>query len=79
MSQELELLGRTILINKGIYNNSYNYQKLDVVRYNNGSFVAKQATKGHTPVGGDNDNYWYLLGKDRTYTPSLYRDILRFT
>lgn len=78
MSQETELIGRSILVNKGNYNNLTTYNKLDIVIYNDISFVAKQTTIGHAPIGNDDDNYWVLLGGNRTYVPSLTNNILHF-
>lgn len=47
----------------GNYNPDTTYVKNNIVLYNGSSYIAKQTTKGHTPVGDQNDPYWALLAR----------------
>lgn len=49
--------GRVAMIPKGDYNASTAYQMLDVVRYNNKTYIAKKATTGNLPT---DTTYWML-------------------
>jgi hypothetical protein len=47
----------------GNYNPDTTYVKNNIVLYNGSSYIAKQTTRGHTPVGDQNDPYWALLAQ----------------
>ncbi len=53
--------GRIGFVIKGEYNNTETYDFLDVVYYNNSSYVAKKLTVGNPPA--DNNEYWHALAK----------------
>ena len=49
-------LGKVGMIMKGTWNSSVTYEELDVVSYNNGTYIAKQAVPANTAPS--NTNYW---------------------
>ena len=50
------LVGKVGMVAKGDWNNSATYEALDVVQYNNGTYIAKQAVPANTlPT---NTTYW---------------------
>lgn len=53
--------GRIGFLIKGEYENTKTYDFLDVVYYDNSSYVAKKETKGNTPQ--ENNEYWQILAK----------------
>lgn len=59
----MQSAGRVMPLYKGDYNNATAYAQLDVVLYNNSSYIAKQATTGHTPPSANSDAYWQLIAK----------------
>lgn len=59
--------GKVLIMPKGEYNNSTQYQMLDAVRYNGSLYIAKKTTMGNTPVDGE---YWMLSA-----TGQLWGDI----
>ena len=60
--------GRILILPKGEYNPATTYNMLDMVRYQNGTFVCKQTTTGNTPSFDSDTDYWQLLvsGSDVT-------------
>lgn len=54
-------LGRVALIPKGVYSDTSQYEKLDIVSFNNSSYVAKQSVTGVEPLQGEDSEYWMLL------------------
>ena len=49
---------------QGAYNPSTTYVQWNTVQYNGQTFRSKvNSNTGHTPVGGDTDNYWVLEAK----------------
>lgn len=60
----MESAGRVVPLYKGDYSSTASYQILDVVLYNNSSYIAKQTTTGNTPPTTQNFNdYWQLIAK----------------
>ena len=57
----MAIAGRVAPIPKGEWNSAVEYTKLDIVSYNNKSFMAKTTSQNHTPVGDSQDLYWMLL------------------
>ena len=53
--------GKVLMLFKGDYNASTTYQKLNVVYYNNRSYVCKQTSTGNAPT---NTTYWQALTGD---------------
>ncbi len=53
-------LGKVGMTLKGVYDNEAQYEKLDVVYYDDSTYCAKVSTKGNTPSKED-DTYWQLL------------------
>lgn len=51
--------GRVGFIVRGNYDSSTAYDFLDIVFYQNSSYVAKKITVGNTPVA--NDEYWQIF------------------
>ena len=51
--------GRIGFLIKGEYDNTETYDFLDVVHYNNSSYVAKKLTIGNPPA--NNNKYWQTL------------------
>jgi hypothetical protein len=49
-------LGKVGMIMKGTWNSSVPYEELDVVSYNNGTYIAKQAVPANTAPS--DTNYW---------------------
>lgn len=56
---EIITLGPVAYNPMGAYNSETEYERLDVVLYNNVSYVAKQNVQGQLPT---NTNYWDALG-----------------
>lgn len=50
--------GRIGFVVKGTYDNTATYDFLDVIYYNNATYVAKKLTVGNTP---DNTEFWHIL------------------
>ena len=55
-------LGKVVLTPKGNYDASIDYEKLDMIRYQNGSYMVLKPVKGITPTN-DLVNY-QLIAKD---------------
>lgn len=55
-----QVLGRVLIVMKGEYNNTEEYEKLDVVTYDGSSYIAKKDTVGNLPT---NTEFWDLLAK----------------
>ena len=53
--------GRIGFVIKGTYDDSFTYDFLDVVYFNNASYVAKKLTTGNEPHA--NNEYWQILVK----------------
>lgn len=71
-----ETIARIIFVNKGNYNSSIEYNKLDIVRYQGKVFISKVNTnKGNIPsddgTGNVNDSNWQLLANNGSYQPSI--------
>lgn len=61
MAEQLtQVLGIVAMSNKGEYNSQTDYEKLNIVTYNGGSYCAKQNCKGILPTDPD---YWQLLAQ----------------
>ena len=60
--------GRVLILPKGEYNPATTYNMLDMVRYQNGTFVCKQTSTGNAPSFDADTDYWQLLvsGSDVT-------------
>lgn len=56
-----EILGRILPINMGTYKSSKIYNYLDVVQYNNISYISKIDNNSSTPT---NLNYWMNLNSN---------------
>ena len=57
--------GRVLLMPKGTYSSSTNYEVLDWVRYSNGTYASKHNNnQGNTPTGNPTDPHWALLCQD---------------
>lgn len=57
--------GRVLLMPKGTYSASTNYEVLDWVRYSNGTYASKHNNnQGNTPTGNPTDPHWALLCQD---------------
>ncbi len=54
-------LGRILPIFKGIYVNTINYEKLDIVYYKGSSYVANSNMKGIAPDSTETSNTWQLV------------------
>ena len=66
-----QILGKVGVVPKGDYNSSTTYERLDIVTYNGGSYMALGETIGNLPT---NTTYWQLLTQKGTdgqdgYTP----------
>src|SRR5574344_559112 len=55
------VVGRVLLIPKGDYSAETTYNMLDLVRYNNKSWVCKQACTGQAPA---ENSYWQVMASD---------------
>lgn len=55
------LAGRVALVPQGEWNRQKEYKRLDVVWYNNNSYICCKDNVGNTP--GANNGYWQLLAK----------------
>lgn len=54
-------LGRILPIFRGIYANTINYEKLDIVYYKGSSYVANSNMKGIAPDSTASNNTWQLV------------------
>lgn len=54
-------LGRILPIFRGIYANTINYEKLDIVYYKGSSYVANSNMKGIAPDSKGTSNTWQLV------------------
>lgn len=54
-------LGRILPIFRGIYVNTMNYEKLDIVYYKGSSYVANSNMKGIAPDSTASNNTWQLV------------------
>lgn len=54
-------LGRILPIFRGIYVNTINYEKLDIVYYKGSSYVANSNMKGIAPDSTETNNTWQLV------------------
>ena len=54
-------LGRILPIFRGIYVNTTNYEKLDIVYYKGSSYVANSNMKGIAPDSTGTSNTWQLV------------------
>lgn len=54
-------LGRILPIFRGIYVNTINYEKLDIVYYKGSSYVANSNMKGIAPDSAGTSNTWQLV------------------
>lgn len=57
----MAIAGRVAMIPKGDYDATVTYQILDVVRYNDASYVAKKSSTGMLPTDTE---YWMLMTQD---------------
>lgn len=66
----MAIAGRVAIVPKGEWSTTENYDRLDEVRYNNHTFVAKKASVGVAPVDGE---YWMLssVGLDQAQFDEL--------
>ena len=55
--------GRVLLIGRGDYDSTRQYERLDWVRYNRASWVCKQQCFGIEP-NDENSEYWQIFAKD---------------
>lgn len=65
-------LGRFLLIFKGTYNNSIEYEPLDVVYSNGSSYVALQSSRGRQPQ--NSPLYWQILAAKGEISPTLTQE-----
>ena len=56
-----ELAGRVSTAPAGEWDSDTQYSRLDIVTWNNKSYVALQSSIGKEPIGDSTDNYWTLL------------------
>ena len=54
-------LGRILPIFRGIYVNTVNYEKLDIVYYKGSSYVANSNMRGIAPDSTETNNTWQLV------------------
>lgn len=57
--------GRILIIPKGDWNATTEYEMLDLVRHNNASWISKKDNIGQEPSESNADN-WQLMAKDGT-------------
>lgn len=58
-----ENLGKIMMLPNGAYNTNVEYDFLDIVTYNGGSYVCKKVSKGNVPTNGE---YWQLIAEKGT-------------
>ena len=63
--------GRASFVDKGTYNASTPYKRLDYVKYQGSIFVAKQNTTGNTPNASADTAYWTKFVPANSYS-NLY-------
>ena len=67
-----KVIGKVSPTPKGQYNSSIQYERLDIVTYQGGSYIAIQDTKGNVPT---NTTYWNILAeKGSSITLSSYKN-----
>lgn len=72
--------GRVLLIPKGEYDSSVTYTMLDMVRYNNVTYVCKKTTTGNAPDPAGDNEWWQFLVRGSSVigvkgnAESTYRD-----
>lgn len=54
-------LGRILPIFKGLYTNTTQYEKLDIVYYKGSSYVANSSMRGIAPDSTTSSNTWQLV------------------
>ena len=70
-------LGRILPIFRGIYVNTINYEKLDIVYYKGSSYVANSNMKGIAPDSTETNNTWQLVASiDNQQLANVQQQIL---
>lgn len=70
-------LGRILPIFRGIYVNTINYEKLDIVYYKGSSYVANSNMKGIAPDSSESGNTWQLVASiDNQQMANLQQAVL---
>ena len=68
------MIGRILIIPKGDYNSETTYEMLDLVFYNNESWLCKKESKGNQPVEGE---YWYKFSNVEGILKKLKMSIVK--
>lgn len=71
-------IGRVCVVHKGNYSSTITYEKLDIVYHNGYSYLAKQSSKGQTPVANASTDYWALLAGSGAGQPTIVNNVLRW-
>lgn len=70
-------LGRILPIFRGIYVNTINYEKLDIVYYKGSSYVANSNMKGIAPDSTASGNTWQLVASiDKQQLANVQQSVL---
>ena len=70
-------LGRILPIFRGIYVNTINYEKLDIVYYKGSSYVANSNMRGIAPDSTETNNTWQLVASiDNQQLANVQQSIL---
>lgn len=59
------------MVGKGQYNSETQYSPLDIVSFNGGSYLAKQASINHQPMLDSQDDYWQLIAAPGAGAPVI--------
>ena len=59
----MAIAGRVLIMPKGDWNPTTDYNMLDLVRHNNASWISKRANKGVEPSEANNED-WQIMAKD---------------
>ena len=74
MSETPYTIGRIGLVIRGAYSDAISYNALDVVQYDDSSYVCSAACTGIPPV---DHQYWMLLAEGATHITTLNADVIK--
>ena len=74
MSETPYTIGRIGLVIRGAYSDAASYNALDVVQYDDSSYVCSAACTGIPPV---DHQYWMLLAEGATHITTLNADVIK--
>lgn len=57
----MAIAGKVAPVPKGEWNETTNYEKLNLVTNNNEVFIAKKSSQGQAPISGTTNDYWMFL------------------